>query len=123
MSNKRAALRRAAQKDSHKDYDALLATTNDPAVAPGRGPGRRGIITSSGINSDRDAYLAEFNDKHKDHVQPRHAKGEPDQNWYDTNGEWWYAQNRNDQPSGGFAQDVSPQFDGGNGETAGSDAN
>lgn len=113
MSDKRSALRRAALRDSHKDYDALLAATGNPAVAPGRGPGRRGVITSGGINSDRNAYYGEFNDKYTDQSHPRHAKGEPDQDWYDTNGEWWYAQDRNDQPSGEFAQDVSPQFDGG----------
>jgi len=46
------------------------------------------------------------------------ASEEPSQDWSDTHGEWWYAQDRNDQPTGDFAQDVSPQFDGGEGSGA-----
>ena len=104
---------------------------------PAGGPGRRGkpITREQHLESKHASINAQLppNDdenlyeKHAREMAPgpgrhvssgnnpegRHAKGEPDQDWYDTNGEWWYAQDRNDQPTGSFSQEISPQFDGG----------
>lgn len=38
------------------------------------------------------------------------ASGEPNQEWFDNNGEWWYQQERNKMPEGDFTPEVSAQF-------------